>query len=459
VAPAARAPAGEDLTTDLDGARQAPGPSSAARLKEDTARQSEPALDSSARPPAMEPVAQRSPGPVIRTFESELGPFRFDRLDSGHFVLYRWAWRDGARYVQGALIERDPFLAALIRTPFDASALGRSARLRVDWANGGGDAAAEPLATFAAPAAGDYEISGTGRLPAGTVVYRGRLGEPFGALWLRFEVAHLPTPPGASVILWLGAVLALVLLAGSLGLYRLGLRQLALLRQQRDFVSAVSHELKTPLTAIRMYSEMLREGWAADEKRPGYYRYIHDEAERLSRLVTNVLQLARMSRDELRVEVRPVGLAEALAQARPTLASLAEQAGFTLAVDCETGARVRADPDALTQVLINLVDNSIKFAGGDLPDQARRIEIRCLPAERGWAILSVRDQGPGIPRHQRRRALALFQRLEREATRETKGTGIGLALVDRLMRAMGGRLELHDALPGLEVRLRLAVAD
>ncbi len=82
-------------------------------------------------------------------------------------------------------------------------------------------------------------------------------------------------------------------------MYRLGLQQLTLARQQRDFVSAVSHELKTPLTSIRMYGEMLSEGLAPEDRKPEYYRFIFDESERLSRLIDNVLQLARLERREL----------------------------------------------------------------------------------------------------------------------------------------------------------------
>ena len=89
-------------------------------------------------------------------------------------------------------------------------------------------------------------------------------------------------------------------------MYRLGVKQIRLTRQQQDFVSAVSHELKTPLTSIRMYGEILREGWADEEKKKTYYAYIHDESERLSRLISNVLQLARMTRNELRIDLKPV---------------------------------------------------------------------------------------------------------------------------------------------------------
>jgi signal transduction histidine kinase len=289
-------------------------------------------------------------------------------------------------------------------------------------------------------------------LPEGTVLLRARPGEPFGALALTFRAGRLPDPPGAALVYWLGAALALVLGLGTWLLYRVGLRQLALVRQQQDFVAAVSHELKTPLTSIRMYSEMLSQGWVDDSKRAGYYRFIHDESERLSRLVENVLALARMGRGALRVQTRPVAAAELLAQAGERLASQARQAGFTLAVACDSERILDVDPDAMMQILINLVDNALKFAASGEP---RRIDIGCAALADGRVELSVRDYGPGIPRADRRRVFRLFQRLDNEVTRGTRGTGIGLALVERLTRAMGGEVDLVGCEPGVEVRLRL----
>ena len=108
----------------------------------------------------------------------------------------------------------------------------------------------------------------------------------------------MPQGPGATVLGWVTFVLAMVFVGGFITLYRLGLSQINLARQQQDFVSAVSHELKTPLTSIRMYGEMLKEGWADDEKRQDYYDFIHDESERLTRMITNVLQLAKITHNE-----------------------------------------------------------------------------------------------------------------------------------------------------------------
>jgi signal transduction histidine kinase len=384
-----------------------------------------------------------SPRAIVRTFQSELAPFRFSRLDDEHFVLFRWAWSDGARFVQGALIDADAFLGGTVGNAFRVAAVSDAAELSVYW---GG----EPMTAYrAAPARLRYSAGGD--LPAGTVIHRERLREPFGALQLVFAGQRLPRPPGAPVVYWLGAVLAVVLCVGTWLLYRLGLRQLALVRQQQDFVAAVSHELKTPLTSIRMYSEMLREGWVGEHKRAGYYRFIHDESERLSRLVENVLQLARMSRNALRVAPRPMAVVDALQQAAPTLESRVRQSGFTLRHRCGSDRWVRIDPDALTQILLNLVDNAVKFSA-DAP--LRNVDLLCADLDDGGVEIRVRDYGPGIPRAERERVFELFRRLDDGGARA--GTGIGLALVRALTETMAGTVAIGDAGPGTEVRLCFA---
>jgi two-component system phosphate regulon sensor histidine kinase PhoR len=232
-------------------------------------------------------------------------------------------------------------------------------------------------------------------------------------------------------------------------------RQIQLVRQQQDFVSAVSHELKTPLTSIRMYGEMLREGWVPEEKRPGYYQFIHDESERLSRLINNVLQLARMTRNEHHLEPHPIACAELMDLARSKVAGRVETAGFTLRVDYppETGeVLVRADPDAFAQILINLVDNAVKFSA---KAQLREVEIGCERLRGGAVRFWVRDYGPGVPRDQMKKVFRLFYRAEGALTRKTPGTGIGLALVQGLAQAMGGAVDLVNRNPGAEARLTL----
>lgn len=292
----------------------------------------------------------------------------------------------------------------------------------------------------------------------GAMLHRASLSAPLGTLELIFSVRGLPAAPGSSLLYGLAVVLALVLCGGFWLMYRLGAGQIALARQQQDFVSAVSHELKTPLTSIRMYGEMLRAGWCTDVQKQAWYEFIHSESERLSRLITNVLQLARMNRNELLLTLKPVTGAELLDGIRSKTAAQVERAGFTLSFECDeeaARATVVVDVDAVLQIVINLVDNAIKFSA---KAGVRRIEI-ALRMIIGAPVLSVRDWGPGVPADQARKIFELFYRVENELTRETVGTGIGLALVRQLAGAMNARVDVVHRDPGAEFRVWFTPAD
>ncbi len=401
-------------------------------------------------PPAAQALGderRRTNSPLrIRTFESEVDGFETSLLASGELVVFRKVWRDGQRYVQGLVIDRERFFAALVTAPFDTSGLARSSSLLV--ARRG-----EVLARDAGAESRAYDTAGALR---GTLLYQSRMSAPFSDFELIFSVTRLPAGPGAVVIGWLAAVLALVLCGGTLLMYRLGARQLALARQQQEFIAAVSHELKTPLTSIRMYGEMLREGWAPEGKRQAYYSFIHDEAERLTRLINNVLNLARMTRNELHVELRGVTVAQLVDLLHSKLGSVVSHAGRRYELNIEAGLTERmvmVDLDCFTQVFLNLIDNALKFTSGE---QALQINVR-RDAERGIEF-AVRDFGPGIPKDQLERIFALFYRGENALTRATAGTGIGLALVKRLVEVMHGRVSVVNRQPGAEFRVLLPLA-
>ena len=272
-------------------------------------------------------------------------------------------------------------------------------------------------------------------------------------LELIFSINRLPPGPGANVINWLAAILLLVLCSGFFTLYRLGVKQIELARQQQDFVSAVSHELKTPLTSIRMYGEMLREGWATEDKRKTYYEYIHDESERLSRLISNVLQLARLTRNDLRLDLKPATAAELMDGIRSKVSSQVQRAGFELNLQCEGPAGqavIEVDVDSFSQIIINLVDNALKFSAAA---EQRRLDIACQNLREGEIVFTVRDYGPGIAKDQMKKIFKLFYRAENELTRETIGTGIGLALVNQLAQAMHASVDVVNKTPGAEFRI------
>jgi signal transduction histidine kinase len=249
-------------------------------------------------------------------------------------------------------------------------------------------------------------------------------------------------------------VLGMVACVGLLLMYRLGLGQIRLARQQQDFVSAVSHELKTPLTSIRMYAEMLGEGWAPEEKKRDYYHFILDESERLSRLINNVLQLARLTRNDLKVNLKPRSAGELMDLVRSKITTQVERAHFTLNLHCPAeaaGLVVEVDVDYFTQILINLVDNALKFSA---KAEKRAVDIGYRSVDGQGVTFTVRDYGPGIAKGQMQKIFELFYRSENELTRETVGTGIGLALVRQLAAAMNGRVDVLNVDPGAEFGVR-----
>jgi len=383
----------------------------------------------------------------IQTFESEVEPMEFALLDSGHFVLFRRVWHQNERYVQGILIDQADFIERLIAPAFRESSLSSMSKLIVAYRG-------SILQNYAADYSRLYRPST--EQASNELLYQSRLIAPFGDIELIYTLARLPIGAGGKVIIWSAVVLAIVLVGGCLMLLRLGQRQLALARQQQDFVSAVSHELKTPLTSIRMYGEMLREGWADETKRKSYYDFIFYEAERLTRLINNVLQLARMSRNEHAGNLNSMTVGEALAELKPRLESQLEPSGFDLVISGETEvdtAGIKVDIDWFIQIFINLVDNAVKFSANGVQ---KRVDIRYQQMHDGKIQFSVRDYGPGIDPDQMKKIFKLFYRSENELTRETVGTGIGLALVQQLASAMQAEVDVVNCDPGAEFRIRFA---
>ncbi|MFQ5547510.1 MAG: sensor histidine kinase [Woeseia sp.] len=396
--------------------------------------------------PARQPIANL-PGPSalrISTFESEIDPLEFSLLDSGHFVLFRKVWREGERYIQGLLIDRNEFVRRAFSSRFRETALAAMSNLIVAYQD-------DVIDTLRGGRYSEYP-NGSQAFD-GALLYRNRLSAPFSGLELIYSVNGLPPGPGATVLGWVTLVLAIVFAGGFFALYRLGLSQINLARQQQDFVSAVSHELKTPLTSIRMYGEMLKEGWADPEKRQQYYEFIHDESERLTRLISNVLQLAKITRNEPQFDIRSVTVGELMNQVDSKISNQVQRAGFKLVLgrdELSEKATISIDEDCFAQIIINLIDNAIKFSK-DVPE--KRIEILSRLTGDNKLLFAVRDFGPGIPRDQMKKIFQLFYRSESELTRETVGTGIGLAIVHQLAVAMEGTVDVVNREPGAEFRV------
>ncbi len=251
---------------------------------------------------------------------------------------------------------------------------------------------------------------------------------------------------------WTGVLVAV------LAILALVVGAVLLAERRATFVSAVTHELRTPLTTLRTYSEMLASGMVdGEEKRKSYLDTLAREAERLGRLVENVLAFARLERvggGEI-LDVRVVDLVD---RVRPRLADRASQAGMTLDVDLPRDLGARATPAAVEQILFNLVDNACKYAGAA---EDRRIHVTAERDRRGRSLVRVADHGPGIPREARRKLFRAFRRSARDAAGHAPGVGLGLALARRLARNMGGDLVLedHDGGASFALTLRKAAVD
>lgn len=399
-----------------------------------------------------EPEAQpRRQGAVkILTFESEVDPLQLAILASGELVFFRKAWRNNVRYVQGFAVDRNDFFQQLAESSISGAMLSQQAMLSLQ---------------YRGTSLYSWQPGYRALFSAGTdtprPIYRATLEAPLDMVEVVLSVSSLPRSASAMIVDLLALALALVLLGGHYGLYRLGQQHIALAAQRSDFVSAVSHELKTPLTSIRMYGEMLREGWITDDtRRQSYYDFIFFESERLSRLITNVLQLARLTNHDAPLPLKEYSLHQLIDLVRSKIATQVEAANFTLRlVEPEEAQAAEAymalaDEDAFVQIFINLVDNALKFSA---EAEVKHIEVglRLALLRSPQAVFFVRDYGPGVLPEQMQRIFQLFYRGENELTRHTKGTGIGLALVKALATKMHGRVEVQNHHPGAEFRLLL----
>jgi two-component system phosphate regulon sensor histidine kinase PhoR len=222
-------------------------------------------------------------------------------------------------------------------------------------------------------------------------------------------------------------------------------RELRAARDREGFVAATTHELKTPLAAIKLFAELLPDPELDAAKRVEFAGRIGAEADRLARLVGAVLDFARLERsspEELRVRFVECDLGDRLRGVVETFRPVAAAQGFDVgwtAPDMEV--RVLGDPDALGGALLNLLDNAVKYGG-----KPHRIEAAAIACAPGRVAFTVADRGPGVPAAERRRVFEPFVRMGDEMTREKKGVGLGLALVLRVAEAHGGaaRVEPRD---------------
>lgn len=284
------------------------------------------------------------------------------------------------------------------------------------------------------------------------------LAKPYDSI--RFSMfASEATNIGSMVTLISGIILLIFIAIALWTIYRFIQSKMALATKRQDFVSAITHELKTPLTAIKMYAELLQNSWVvSDEKRQKYYNQIASEADRLSRLIQNVLNLSKLDGNRWNVQLRRERPKAVLDDFIATYSKNVEKQGFELTVSSDTDASNIAlliDRDAIMQILMNLVDNSLKFSK---KSDYKMINIE-LAIKGTDMYLAVRDFGPGIPASEMKKVFQEFYRVENEMTRQTSGTGIGLSMVKKLCTLTNLKIELENANPGLRTKIHFPPLD
>jgi signal transduction histidine kinase len=274
-----------------------------------------------------------------------------------------------------------------------------------------------------------------------------RLGDRFPGLRIAYEPPGSDVGAGWQLQRWFAwTIVALVLgVTGSGGyfLWRDMQRERRVAELRSQFVSSVSHELKTPLTAIRMFAETLRMGRASSEETAAeYLDTIVNESERLTRLLNNVLEFSKMERGVTRFRLSPQPVGEPVRSAVRAMSYPLSQQGFTLTVDVPDNLpAVPLDHDAIEQAVLNLLANAMKYSGG-----AREIELR-LSADATDVVIEVTDHGIGIAPHEQARIFERFYRASTDENKHIPGTGLGLTLVDHIARGHGGLVRVQSV-PG-----------
>lgn len=243
-----------------------------------------------------------------------------------------------------------------------------------------------------------------------------------------------------SVLLLLFVVF--VLLVGIFLIFRVTARELKLAEAKSSFVSNVSHELKTPLALIRLFAETLELGHVREDgKRQEYYRIINNESLRLTKLIENILDFSKIEAGRKQYSPVKTDLVEIVDDVLKSYEYQIKSGGFLLEVKSRSDLpEVFVDREAIVQALLNLLANAVKYS----PD-AREITVRLRSGD-DYVAIDVIDRGIGIARSEQRKIFEKFYRVSDGLRHDTKGSGLGLALVKHIVAAHGGRVEVESAI-------------
>jgi signal transduction histidine kinase len=354
------------------------------------------------------------------SYQVEVAPLQAVFLNDNQIFIFRRIMINNQIYRQGFVLRVKAFLEYLTQTYFLTQPMAQFTGLRIRVVDQG------RVADLVE--AGVIADNPSFRLNRG-------FPSPFSFLRATLICNQIPRSAGRGTLNIMLIVLTVIVLLGLFAIYQSSRTILDLSERRSQFVSSVTHELKTPLTNIRMYVEMLEQGIAQNpEREQEYFRILDSEGARLSRLINNVLELSKLEKKQRHIDLQTGTFEEVIQEVRTVMAEKLKQEGFTLTVEPSRIQPFKYDREVMIQVLINLIENSMKF-GKSAPQKEIGISTR---QEDGKVKIMVSDTGPGIPRHALKKIFNDFYRVDNTLTRTTRGTGIGLALVKKFVHLMGG---------------------
>jgi signal transduction histidine kinase len=359
-------------------------------------------------------------------FQVEVAPLQSVLINADQIFIFRRIMINQKIYRQGFVLKVRAFLDDLAQNYFMVQPMADYASLSLQVVDQG------------------REID---RLQAGIstrnpeFILKRQFPSPFAFLKATLSCEEIPRSAGRNTLMVMMVVLAAIFLIGLLAIYKSTQAIVDLSERRSQFVSSVTHELKTPLTNIRMYIEMLEQGIAKDtEREQAYFQIINSEGSRLSRLIDNVLDLAKLEKKQRPLNLVQGTFEEVVAEVQAVMQAKLQQEGFTLRIVREDIRSFRYDREAMIQVLINLIENSIKFCQSA---QKKEITIR-ISQKPDRVQIAVSDYGPGIPRQALKKVFDDFYRVDNAQARKTRGTGIGLALVKKFITLIGGEVTAEN---------------
>ena len=375
-------------------------------------------------------------------FQVEVAPLQSVFIDAQTIFIFRRVLIANQVYRQGFVLQLAPFMAHLAQQHFAAQPLAEFVGLKMQVWNQG---QTREIAQFGA-SVDQAKLRIARTFPA-----------PFDFLHAALLCEKIPRSQGRRTLNWALAFLLVIVVVGFVTILRSAQSVIDLSEKRSQFVSSVTHELKTPLTNIRLYIEMLQEGIAADPSREKeYLRILANESSRLTRLINNVLELSKLEQKQRPLNLQTGTLEDVLQEVETMMKPRLDQEGFRFEVEYDDVPPFVYDPEVMALVLTNLLDNSLKF-GRRAAEKLIAISLR---QEAQMVCVRVSDRGPGIPPQAMPHIFNEFYRADNSLTRTTTGTGIGLALVKKFTVAMGGEVTAtNNADSGCTIAIYLPLAD